>query len=107
MKQVLVWFICLLTIGVTACSDSDEKNGLQLSATRDKILANGSDEVYFTVTTGGTDVTSAAVIKEQTSGEVQTAGEAQVPTEEQDLDDANFQEEEDPEQEEGMGGMSM
>lgn len=74
MKQVLVWFICLLTIGVTACSDSDEKNGLQLSATRDKILANGSDEVYFTVTTGGTDVTSAAVIKEQTSGEVLTNG---------------------------------
>ena len=42
-----------------------------------------------------------AMQEEQASGEEQTSGE------EQDLDDANFQEEEDPEQEEGMGGMSM
>lgn len=45
--------------------------------------------------------------EEQTSGEAQTAGEGQVSGEEPDLDDANFQEEEDPEQEEGMGGISM
>ena len=48
-----------------------------------------------------------AMQEEQASGEVQTTGEGQASGEEQDLDDANFQEEEDPEQEEGMGGMSM
>ena len=71
MKQVFIGLICLLTIGMAACSsdDSNEKNGLMFTATRDKILADGSDEVHFTVTFGGADVTSAAVIREQTSGE--------------------------------------
>lgn len=41
----------------------------------------------------------------QTSGEEQASGEGQADEEEQDLDDADFQEEE--EMEEGMGGMSM
>lgn len=45
--------------------------------------------------------------EEQTFREAQTVGEGQVSGEGPDLDDANFQEEEEPEQEEGMGGMSM
>ena len=46
-----------------------------------------------------------AMREEQTSGEEQVSGEGQAVHEEQDLDDADFQEEE--EMEEGMGGMSM
>ena len=42
----------------------------------------------------------------QEASEGQTAGDVQVP-EEQDLDDADFDEEEELGQEEGMGGMSM
>ena len=74
MKQVFIWFVCLLTVGMAACSDSDENNGLQLTANRDKILANGSDEVSFTVLYGGVDVTSEAVIKELTYGTSVTGG---------------------------------
>ena len=74
MKKVIIGFMCLLAVGVAACSDSGEKKDLQLSANRDKILANGLDEVRFTVTSGGADVTAKAVIKEQGSGEVLANG---------------------------------
>ncbi len=74
MKQVFIWFVCLLAAGVAACSDGGDKDDLQFRATRDRILADGADEVRFTVLSGGDDVTSEAVIKEQASGTALTGG---------------------------------
>ncbi len=74
MKKYLLGLWCLLVVGMAACSDSGEKKDLQLNANRDKILADGLDEVHFTVISGGKDVTATAVVKEQVSGAVLTNG---------------------------------
>ena len=74
MKQLFILFILFFAAGWMACSDSDQESGLQMTVDRSAILADGADEARFTVTLNGRDVTSNAVVKEQSSGETLVNG---------------------------------
>lgn len=69
-----LFIFLLLWAGFCACSDKDQEEGLKLTADRNTILSTGTDEVRFTVTLDGKDVTAESVIKEQESGETVVNG---------------------------------
>lgn len=69
-----LFIFLLLWAGFCACSDKEQEEGLKLTADRNTILSTGTDEVRFTVTLGGKDITAESVIKELESGEALVKG---------------------------------